>query len=97
MFTAVNIYGHDRTAVPYFTALTSQKKDLFEEKCTLMKKKLFYLKKCAILRAQFPFFDSPNATDSGEIHQMVSPCIETDAPNRTGSGEIGCQKAPSMT
>jgi hypothetical protein len=29
-----------------------------------MKKKLFYLKKCAILRAQFPFFDSPNATDS---------------------------------
>tara|TARA_R110000824_G_scaffold37009_2_gene114229 strand:- start:38 stop:151 length:114 start_codon:yes stop_codon:yes gene_type:complete len=28
MFTAVNVYG---TALPYSTALTSQKKDLFEE------------------------------------------------------------------
>ena len=51
--------------VPYSTALTSQKKDLFKEKCTLVKKKLFYGQKCGILRAQFPFFLSPNATFLG--------------------------------
>ena len=28
---------------------------------------------------QFPFLDSPNATDSGVILQMASPCIATDA------------------
>ena len=27
---------------------------------------------------QFPFLDSPNATDSGEIHQVASPSVETD-------------------
>jgi len=62
MFTAVDVYG---TAIPYSTALTSQKKDLFEEKMHFDEKKLFYLKKCGILRAQFPFFDSPNATFLG--------------------------------
>jgi len=60
--TTGDVYG---TAVPYSTALTSQKKDLFGEKCTLVKKKLFYRQKCGILRAQFPFFDSPNATFLG--------------------------------
>ncbi len=30
-----------------------------------------------ILEVQFPFFLSPNATDSGEMHQMASSCEST--------------------
>ena len=44
-----------------------------------MKKKLFCTEKCVIMGAQFPFFLSPNATDSGVTLQMVSPCVEIDA------------------
>jgi len=86
MFTAVNIYGREyllpSRSWPHSYPLLHradqpEKKALIEKKCILMKKKLFYLKKCDILRAQFPFFLSPNTTFSGEMHQMASPCEST--------------------